>query len=270
MTQIAEAPPKHLLDRSADRPTRQSMTATEAGILQLAPGAGSLLAYTALAAVMSGLGVPNMLTLMLAILIAEVPISWTIMIRRVRRETGGGFSLKDAFPWHRKVPAWVYALIGVPVVLLSTAVIVGLNPPIESALLSGPFAWVPEWFVLAPDPNMFGQLSRGALLAMWGMGLVGGVIVGGFTQELFARGFLLPRTEHLGAAAPAFNATMFAVFHLIAPWGWVGFFIIALPWAYLVWWRRSVKIGLFCHVGMLGLQWLALTMMVFGLAPTQG
>ena len=42
---------------------------------------------------------------------------------------------------------------------------------------------------------------------------------------------------------------------------------MVLPWAYLVWWKRSVKLGLFVHVGMLVLQWLGMTMMMFGLVP---
>ena len=43
---------------------------------------------------------------------------------------------------------------------------------------------------------------------------------------------------------------------------------MVLPWSYLVWWRRSVKFGFFIHVGMLALQWLGMTMMVFGLVPS--
>lgn len=35
----------------------------------------------------------------------------------------------------------------------------------------------------------------------------------------------------------------------------------------LVWWRRSVKIGVFIHVGMIVVQLLGLTALVFGLAP---
>ncbi len=39
---------------------------------------------------------------------------------------------------------------------------------------------------------------------------------------------------------------------------------MTLPWACLVWWRHSVKIGLFIHIGMLFLQWLMLTLLVLG------
>ena len=98
--------------------------------------------------------------------------------------------------------------------------IVAVGPKISGVLLDSAFTWVPDWFVMRPDPSMFAELSRGMLLALWGLMLVAMVLVGGFTQELYARGFLLPRTEHLGKWAPAYNALMFAIFHLIAPWDW--------------------------------------------------
>ncbi|MCK5438603.1 MAG: CPBP family intramembrane metalloprotease [Gemmatimonadetes bacterium] len=248
-------------------PQGGALNAREAAALQLAPGVATLLVYLPLAALLSSRGIPNLVALMLAVLVAEVPVSWAIMTRRVRRETGGRFTLRAAFPWHAKVRWWQYTIIGVPLILISVAIVGALNPVIELPLLSGPFAWVPDWFVLRFDPAMFTELSRGLVLKIWGLAFVSFVLVAP-TQELYARGFLLPRTAHWGARAPAFNALLFAIFHLIAPWSWVGFFIMALPWAYLVWWRRSVKIGLFIHVGMIVVQWLGMTALIFGLAPT--
>ena len=243
-----------------------ALTVSEAAALQLAPGVATLLVYLPLAAFFTSRGIPNLLALMLAILIAEVPVSWAIMTRRVRHETGASFSLRAAFPWHAKVPWWQYVIIGVPLIVISMAIIGGLNPIIERALLAGPFAWVPDWFVLSPDPAIFTEVPRGLALLIWGGALVSFVLVGSPTQELYARGFLLPRTAHWGRWAPASNALVFAIFHLVAPWHWVGFFIMIVPWAYLVWWRRSVKIGLFIHVGMIVVQWLGMTALIFGLA----
>ncbi len=140
----------------------------------------------------------------------------------------------------------------------------GVGPSIDRALLAGPFGWVPDWFAMRPDPELFTTAPRGLVLGIWGLMFVSFVLLGGATQELYFRGFLLPRIARLGASAPALNAALFAVFHLVAPWSWPTFFLMTLPWAYLVWWRRSVKIGLFIHIGMLFLQWLMVTLLVFG------
>ncbi len=248
-------------------PTAKSLTARQAALLQLAPGIASLPVFAIIAGVLAGKGIPNMFALGLTILLIEVPVTWAIMVRHVRRETGNSFSFAKAFPWSASIPWWQYPLIGLPVIIFSMLMIVGVGPRIEAVILHSAFTWVPDWFVMRPDPSMFAELSRELLLALWGLMFVAMVVVGGATQELFARGFLLPRTEHLGNWAPAFNALLFSIAHLIAPWSWTSFFLMTLPWAYLVWWRRSVKIGLFVHVGMLALQWLGLTFVVFGLVP---
>jgi len=88
--------------------------------------------------------------------------------------------------------------------------------------------------------------------------------MGGLTQELYHRGFLLPRTARLGAGAVPFNAALFAVAHVTAPWGWPGFFLLSLPWAGAVHRWRSVQLGLIGHLGMLAVGWLGMTAMVLG------
>ena len=243
--------------------TVKSISAGEAALLQLAPGLASVPVFALLAWMFSKLGVPNIFALTLAVLLIEVPMCWAIMVHRVRKETGR-FQLKDAFPWTQSIPWWQYLVIGVPLIFFSMFMIVGIGPRVDAVLLDGAFSWVPDWFAMRPDPGMFTTMSRALLMTLWVLMLFGLVIAGGVTQELYSRGFLLPRTEHLGWWAPALNALLFAMLHTVAPWSWLVFFLMTLPWAYLVWWRRSVKIGLFIHVGMLGLQWLAMTMVIFG------
>lgn len=245
-----------------------SLTAKQAALLQLAPGVLSLPFFALVASVLAAKGIPNIFALSLTILLVEVPVAWAIIVRYTRRESAGRFSFAQAFPWRASIPWWQYLLVGLPVILFSMFVIVGIGPRIEAGLLSNVFDWVPAWFVLRPDPTLFAGMSRGVLIAFLTFMFISMIVVGGFTQELFARGFLLPRTAHMGTKAPVFNALMFAIFHMIAPWSWATFFIMTLPWAYLVWWKRSVKIGIFIHVGMLALQWLAMTLFALGvIAP---
>ena len=244
--------------------TPAPISARKAAALQLAPGIASLPAYAIIASIMATNGIPNIFALALTILLVEVPVSWAIITRQVRKETGAHFSIKQAFPWVAPIPWWQYLLIGVPMIAFSMVMVAGVGPMTQSFLLNSVFSWVPEWFVMRPDPMMFTGMSREMLLALLGFMLVAMVLVGGFTQELYSRGFLLPRMAHLGIWAPAYNALLFAAFHMIAPWDWGAFFLMVLPWAYLVWWRRSVKIGLFIHVGMLTLQLLGMTLIAFG------
>lgn len=116
------------------------------------------------------------------------------------------------------------------------------------------FPWVPEWLHMTMNPEEMASLDRNILIAMWAMSVAVFAGVGGVTQELFARGFLLPRMAHLGWAAPVLNALFFAMLHVAAPWGWPIFFAASLIWSVAAYWTRSVKIALWGHVGMLLVQ----------------
>lgn len=236
----------------------------EAAKLQFIPGLASVPVFAILAWWLSGQGLPNIFALMLTIIFVETPLSWMIMLRHVRAENNGNFSIAAAFPWMDKNPWWLYLLIGLPLILLSAAIVAAIGPRIDAQIIPVLFAWVPDWFTMLPDPNVFTTLPRRTMLIMWATMFIGMILLGGPTQELYSRGFLLPRVQSMGRVAPLYNAALFAVFHFIAPWAWPSFFLMVLPWSYLVWWRRSTRIGLFIHVGMLTLQWLGMTMVVFG------
>lgn len=247
----------------------QLLTPAQAAGLQLAPGAANLIVFTMLAWWFGRLGFPPFMALALAILFAEVPLSWWIMKRRTMHETGGRFDLAVTFPWRAKIPWWQYLVLGLPVILFGTVVLGMVTPAWGAAIRHALDLTVPAWFLLEPDPETFASMSRAVLIAMWISTLVVFAGIGGITQELYSRGFLLPRTGSLGRLAPLFNAVVFAAFHLNAPWSWPGFALLALPWAYLTWWKRSVKIGLVGHVGMLFLQSVLMALVVFGLVSPE-
>lgn len=234
---------------------------------QILPGLASLPLYAAFAWWFDSHGLPNIAALILAVVLAEVPASWAIMVWQVRRETGR-FRLRSAFPWLAPLRLRQYLLLGVPIVLLSVAINAGVGGVGGQLLREALFPAVPEWFAMQPDPADFAQMSDALLLLLWLSMFAGLVFLGGVTQELYSRGFLLPRTARLGRYAPILNAAGFAMLHTAAPWSWPAFFMLSLPWAFLVWHFRSVKIGLFTHVGMLTVQWLAMSIFLFGAAPS--
>lgn len=237
-------------------------TAGRLAVLHLAPGIAAFAAYAAFARVTAVNSWPSILALAFASVLVEAPTAWLLMVAR-ERAGGKSVSVSSLFPWNRPVRWSTYAFIGGPIMLFSLMTMAALNPVMESSLIHTVFSWVPDWFVLRGDPAALLVQSEGVRLILWVMALLMAV-VGGGTQELYFRGYLLPRMEFLGARAPWLNAAGFAVFHLIAPWSWGVFFLVALPWSLLAWWKRSVRLVLFVHLGMLMLQWAILTVIVFG------
>jgi hypothetical protein len=230
----------------------------------LAPGVPSVVAYTVFARILTANGLPNLMGLMLASVTVEAPFLWWLMLR-LERNAGRPVTWKTLFPWHATLRWTTYVAWGVPLILFGFVMMGAVSPAVQERLLDSVFAWVPRWFAMRPDPEAMLASSRGVLLTMWGLMLLM-VVVGGVTQEGYFRGYLLPRMAWLGRGAPVLNAALFAVFHMAAPWGWLVFFVGTLPWSVLVFWKRSIQLGLFMHVGMLLLQWLMFTLLVFGVA----
>lgn len=234
-------------------------------ILHLLPGVPSLIGYAFFAAIVGTMGLPNVFALYLTIPLIEVPVTWFIMIQATKAE-GRPITLAGLFPNWRPVRWWMYGVIGVPLLIFSLVMIGGVTPRLSAVIQSSLFTWVPEWFALEMDPMGLLDTPMGVRYLMAILGFFGVAIVGGFTQEVYFRGFLLPRmADGIGVWAPALNALLFAVFHLASPWSWPGFFLMVLPWAYVVYWTRSVKLGLFAHMGMLLLSAIGMSMLLLGL-----
>ena len=234
--------------------------------LQILPGLASLPIYAVLAFWFSAVKLPAMFALTIAIVAVEAPVSWYLIVR-LTREEHGKFSFAAAFPWMGKLRWYHYLAIGLPLIFVSMALNIGLAPMTQEPIRAALFSWVPEWFVMRPDPSAFASLPQGVVIGFWLAMLPGMVLIGGATQELYSRGFLLPRTQQFGPVAPLINAAGFAMLHVIAPWDWPVFFVMTLLWALLVWRYRSTRIGLFIHIGMLALQWMGMGLLVFGVAP---
>jgi hypothetical protein len=233
---------------------------------QLAPGVVSLFLYMALAWLLRDSWVPKMAVLFLSILFGEAPVSWYLMIRAQRRERAPS-SFAALFPWHRHIGLVRTVSWGLALAIGGMISVFGLAALAEPVLQRAFFDWVPGWLALQTGPEALSTLDRDGLVLLWALSGVVGIGVGGVTQELYHRGFLLPRSSHLGWLAVPLNAVLFALGHLIAPWGWPFFFLAATLWGAAVYRWRSIQVGLAGHLGMLTLGWLMMTAVVFGWVP---
>ena len=232
----------------------------------LLPGLASLAVFLPVALLLQDTGIPIMAALFIGILLGEVPVSWWLMIRGVRRE-GGELSADALFPWRTSPGRLRLVFLGIPLAIGGMIIVFGLASALEPAIREALFGWVPGSLVLEAGPEGMMEASRAGVITLWILSGVVGVGIGGVTQELYHRGFLLPRTAHIGAWAVPFNAGAFAVMHLAAPWGWPFFFLAALLWGAAVYRWRSVQLGLAGHIGMLALGWVFMTLAVLGVLP---
>jgi hypothetical protein len=109
------------------------------------------------------------------------------------------------------------------------------------------FGWVPQ--EILQFARMEGEAPGGLeLTAIIALAFVCNGFLGPITEEMYFRGHLLPRLEHLGNKAPVLNTALFALYHVWSPWRWPVIFFGFLPTTVRVRRKRSVRLGVFVHL----------------------
>ncbi len=122
---------------------------------------------------------------------------------------------------------------------------------------------MPAWnFPAAMMPQVL-QASKPALITTIVFAFALNGILGPVTEELYFRGFLLPRIPASRAWAPLINVLLFSLYHFFSPWANVTRIVALIPLVYAVAWKRNIYLSMITHcllntLGMLGLIGLAM------------
>jgi membrane protease YdiL (CAAX protease family) len=66
-------------------------------------------------------------------------------------------------------------------------------------------------------------------------------------EELYFRGYLLPRISRLGVWAPLLGTVLFALYHFHSPWLALNRIVAVLPLTYVAYWKKNVIPGAIAH-----------------------
>jgi len=214
--------------------------------LFLIPGALVTLAYVAFEPLAEAAGFPPLAALLLAILVVLLPIEIGVILRAGRDQPD---RIRSVIPYRRSLPlrSWLWL---VPVLILAAFVGFGLSMAFEPAVIGSLFAWLPDWFVRPIDLDRIGDYSREAWLVTLGAYLVLNGFLGPIVEELYFRGYLLPRMEWMGRWAPLVNVSLFSLYHFWSPWQIVGRILGFGPTVYAVRWKENVYLGMVVHCSL--------------------
>lgn len=211
--------------------------------LHLLPGTLTMAALLALTPALVRAGWPPVLGYQAAVALAGCPAMLGVMLWHARRTTGRA-DLRAAVRYRARQPLWLYPAVLVPMLAWAFGLLF-LNGPLRKYLAEGAFAWMPPYLLPGWEPPA--PPGRAPLLAALVLQLLVDGLAAPAVEELYFRGFLLPRLGFLGAWAPLANTALFTVQHWWQPYNWAQIFLIMLPLVYLVWWRRSVWISVAMH-----------------------
>ena len=243
--------------RSVSKQDIQPHSVWQSIILHLLPGILLLLFFLLAAPIVENLGLPLRFAAMLGVFLVLLPFELGVLFHEGKKQNGR-FSLRGVVAYRERIPLWQYFL-WVPLLVVWSSAWVLLLSPFGDFLIKTVFSWLPEWFIYS-DNSAASRALLVIMVMMYGIANVSAAIV----EELYFRGYLMPRLSRLKGWAPLVNTVLFALQHFLTPWQ-VPFIILGvLPQAYLVSKKRNIFLGILAHSTLNLLSTVLLIRSVFG------
>jgi hypothetical protein len=215
--------------------------------LGVAPELGPLFGYTA----------ANLLVL--------VPLLLGLMLV-VGKRRNGRLTLKGVIRYTQRSPVWQYLLLVPAFIAFSFVLFMFVAPLIQPSIVDAFFSWWPPAYNFQnamQDPARFASYDGARGLAVVYALTLG--LLTPLTEELYFRGFLLPRMEHYARSwAPLVNVVLFSLYHFFSPWENPVRIVALLPQFYIVWYKGDIRFGIWTHVLINAIGGVMILIAVFG------
>lgn len=224
--------------------------------LHLLPGALGVAAYIVLAPPVKEAGYPALAAFLLAAGLVILPVELGVLwLARIHARAAGETLIPYREPMARRSWAWLVPVLLVAAILLS--VIVATVGGIVGQWLS---VWLPAWYAVGDglqplagkpiDAVAVGHYSTSVWTITLGAYMLLNGVAEPIVEELYFRGWLLPRMGRLGRWAPFVNVFLFSLYHFWLPAQLLSRLAAILPVAYAVRWRRNVYLGMVVHIAL--------------------
>lgn len=214
-------------------------------VLHILPGALVALAFVALKPFLDFSGYPPLLSFLLVVLVIDVPFMWGVMLYEGWKKDGR-LSLnrvvlyREKVSWKRFLPVFVGAFI-------AAFLLVTLSNPLSEFFTSAVSSNLPKWIFL-DEQSQYQIYARDILIVIFVFQLVVTGIVLPWTEELYFRGYLLPRITRFGKWTPLIGGLLFGLYHIWQLFGFASVFLLGTVLGFVVWWQRDVRLGISLHI----------------------
>jgi membrane protease YdiL (CAAX protease family) len=211
-------------------------------VLHLLPGILIGAIFFLLAPIAQRNGLPPVWAHGIADLVVLVPFVFGLLYYEGYKKNGR-LSLEGVVLYREPIPWWQY-LIFVPL-LLAAGALIPLLEPVSNTIFQELFSWWPAMYNLLPDLSLY---SRSILVSTLIFQFLVIAIIAPITEEIYFRGYLLPRLSRFGFWAAPIHAALFALFHVWTPWLAVARAVGLIPFTLIVQWKRNIYIAIIMHI----------------------
>jgi membrane protease YdiL (CAAX protease family) len=212
-------------------------------LLHLLPGALITITFIFLGPLLKRNHLPQLLAILIPILLILIPFELGLICYLGYRRNGR-LSFEGIVLNREPLPLKDYFIFPPALLFWSVLMFMSLGG-LDQAILEGLFGWVPDWFQI----NRFvpSDYSQPVLTVTFVLFLVLNGFAGPVVEELYFRGYLLPRIEYLKGWAPLVNVLLFSLYHFFSPWQNITRILAFTPLAYAVRWKKNICLSMLAH-----------------------
>jgi membrane protease YdiL (CAAX protease family) len=207
-------------------------------ILHLLPGILVGCFYFLARQPVANMGYPSFFALLLAFAFVLIPVELGYLLYQGKKKTGR-FTLQGIISYRNSIPRWQY-FVWIIIIFVVIGAIFTLLKPVDAFLQERLFFWMPDL-----NYGLDGNYSRTILIITYSMSLIFNVFLAPLVEELYFRGYLLPRMK--GGFATLFHSFLFAAIHVFTPWMIITRTLGLLPLVFGVK-KKNIYIGMIVHI----------------------
>jgi len=217
-------------------------------VLSLFPGVALGAFIVGTAPVLKGWGLDPIFALFGGIGLVIVPLEFGCLSIVARRTTGSWspFAVTD---YRSKLPPGRLLPMAIGLAIWFILTLIVWISLLEGWVIERLPTWVPDSILQFAQTNAEGELPSAVVVAAFlVIAFVFNGLVGPITEELYFRGYLLPRIDRCGIWAPVLNTILFSIYHVWTPWRWPQIAVGFLPLALAAWRTQSIYVSATAHV----------------------
>ena len=218
-------------------------------ILSLLPGLLVLAFFLVFAPIAYRYSIPVLSVIIVAIPLVLIPFELGYLYVQGKK-LNGRYSLKGIVLFREKIPQLRFILLFLAAFLWTIFCFGFLSGKIDPPVTKAFFGWLPNWFFVQTPARSAGGQGRTLLVVTAVLTILFNGIAGPIVEEMYFRGYLLPRMRYMRGWAPLVNAVLFSLYHFFSPWQNITRILALVPYVYIVWWKRNLKFGIAVHCSL--------------------
>jgi membrane protease YdiL (CAAX protease family) len=218
----------------------KQLSKTRSIVYHLYPGVLITLGFILIAPLSIRCGYPPQFGMLVCILLIAIPVL-TLHLLKVRKEEGST-TIAGLNGFNNWLPLTKLILYALGLVVLAF-VIWGITQPADIYISKHLFNWLPAWFTV----QSLAGYSHDKIKITLVLNLLLNGIIAPYAEEIYFRGYLLPRMNTWGKYAFAVNAVLFSLYHFWQPYVYLTLMLSLLPMTYLVNKTRDIRLGILTH-----------------------